>query len=85
MPPPSAIVLKIPVNNAQNQDPQDVKFQWEVPSDPDGDPVVFDFYLDKNANPTTLVHSDFTDLPRSPLEILDDENYVLLESNRKRW
>ncbi|MGI9548335.1 MAG: Kelch repeat-containing protein [Flavobacteriaceae bacterium] len=72
--PPSAIILEIPVNNALNQDPVDVEFKWEVPSDPDGDQVVFDFYLDQNSNPTTLVYTDFTDLPYSPQERLESES-----------
>jgi hypothetical protein len=71
--PPSAIKLETPADNAQNQDPIDVQFKWKVPSDPDGDQLVFDFYLDKSPNPSTLVHSDFTDLPVSPPSELETE------------
>ena len=31
---------------------------WNEATDPDGDPVVYDLYLDQAANPSTLVAAD---------------------------
>jgi len=36
-------------------------FNWETATDPDGDTVTYDFYLDNEADPTTLVAEDLTD------------------------
>ena len=36
-------------------------FTWNTSTDPDGDMVTYDFIIDTNANPTTIIASDLTE------------------------
>ncbi|NJX15812.1 energy transducer TonB [Tamlana crocina] len=46
------------LTNGLTDAPLTPSFSWEEATDPDGDPVTYDFYLDTNTNPTSKLGSD---------------------------
>lgn len=55
--PPGKATLTSPANNATGTAISDVELQWQQATDPDGDAVSYDIYLDGNNPPTTTVAS----------------------------
>ncbi|MFD1605230.1 hypothetical protein ACFSJW_01410 [Flavobacterium artemisiae] len=52
--PPKAFVLTAPTNNATSI-ALNPTLSWQAATDPDGDAITYQLYLDKNTSPTTLV------------------------------
>ena len=57
--PPAAFQTLSPADGSTGTDPQPT-LTWEATTDPEGDPFVYDVYLDGSANPSTRIAADLT-------------------------
>ena len=57
--PPNSFNLLLPANSATNVE-SSPSLSWEEALDPDGDEVIYDFYLDQSTNPSTLIAANLT-------------------------
>lgn len=55
---PEKAILLSPANQLQGVDIENLNLEWQSATDPDGDAVAYDLYLDKNNPPTTKIIGD---------------------------
>lgn len=56
---PEKVVLLRPANNLTNVAIKGVNLEWQAATDPDGDPVIYDLYLDTEPKPQEKLIGDF--------------------------